>query len=437
VSPPPSSSSSHVATSMSAAARRMGSSPFRPAGPHSTCERRAVLSRSIRDVRPWALPSRAVRWLTPLIVGCLLLSGCASSPSTASAGARPSGPPSLRTEPSPAGRSGAFLAIDPDSGDVVLYGGLGGVSGGGPGRGGHPVFLHDTWVWHGGGWRRVGGDQMPTVASGVMGADPSTDSIVLAGADDRGNRTDNSGGPFIGFSTWVLRDGIWRRAANSTGPGATFSPAGLAYDAHLGGNVLFGASVPASVGGPDVAVPQAWTWRDQAWRLTWEGAPVADPLLLPRYVAEGSDGRIVGVAALRPRPDSNQLVGTTEVWDDRAGWRSSGVAWTPASITNLVGLAGGGLLAFGSPDQRAGEPPSSSQRAYRLTGTTWLPQSDGPEPSARSWAAMAASKAVATAYLFGGSPVTSGPLDPSAGPPLADLWRWSADGWSRIWSEPR
>lgn len=108
----------------------------------------------------------------------------------------------------PSPRHGAVAAFDDALGEVVLFGGNGGLS--------------DTWAWNGTRWRRIDAGAVPGRYNAAASAGaPGLPVLRFGGWDGRRRQSD----------TWTLRSGVWVRPF-SRGP--TPSPrnhAAMTYDA--------------------------------------------------------------------------------------------------------------------------------------------------------------------------------------------------------------
>jgi hypothetical protein len=167
---------------------------------------------------------------------------------------------------SPPGRSGAAMAYDQASGQLVLFGGLGD----------HYGELDDTWTWNGSEWTQVDDADDPgcttTCTSGtsspvgsvtpVMAYDQASDQLVLFGGDD-----------YSGNSTWVWSGTTWTQVDDAGDPGCTNSCSssppsrsggGFDYDPALGALVLFGGLGSGNLN-------DTWAWNGSAWSQIDDG----------------------------------------------------------------------------------------------------------------------------------------------------------------------
>ena len=115
-------------------------------------------------------------------------------------------------------------------------------------------LLDDTWAYDGTDWSEVGGAGPPARLSHAMAYDPETAHVVMYG----GNVSSTQDTELVD-DTWVLDGATWTQVAMNAGP----PPRGLhalAYDAALGGVIVFGGSGPI---GENLA--DAWHLRGTEW----------------------------------------------------------------------------------------------------------------------------------------------------------------------------
>ena len=123
------------------------------------------------------------------------------------------------------GRDGASMAYDSATGQMVLFGGVGGGS-----------SSHSTWTWDGTAWtERSTPDSPPAFGNPSMAYDAATSQLVLVGESTEGGSA---------HQTWTygipshLRTN-WTLAAPATSPPAR-NGAAMAFDSATGQMVLFG-----------------------------------------------------------------------------------------------------------------------------------------------------------------------------------------------------
>jgi hypothetical protein len=227
------------------------------------------------------------------------------------------------------------MTYDASSGYVVLFG------------------QGETWEYVGGLWAQLTPAQSPpNCAECSMAYDPLEGAVVLAV------------GYATGVWTWEFANGTW---TNMT-PGVTGSPPGgpanpIAYDAALGGVVLFGTYV----NGPSYLTNETWLFAGHGWsELSGAGPP-------PRWQA--------------------------------------GVAFDPAS-DGLVLFGGATLTGTGT-----------SGATWTLEGTTWSRASPMQSPPPRAGASLAFAPSGGSGLLFGGGDQPDGSACvASCGD---DWWTWT------------
>lgn len=153
---------------------------------------------------------------------------------------------------SPKARSGASMAYDAATGQLVLFGGLLG----------NTVVLGDTWTWDGLTWIR----QHPVTSPrnreyASMAYDTASSQLVLFGGDFLSSRG-------FGDDTWTWDGASWTQQQPTSSPTARRAAA-MADDPAIGKIVLFG--------GEDVTatlLDDTWSWNGTTWR---QRHPVTSP----------------------------------------------------------------------------------------------------------------------------------------------------------------
>lgn len=142
-----------------------------------------------------------------------------------------------RGGPSPSPRHGAVAAWDATIGEVVLFGGNGGMS--------------DSWAWNGTRWRRLDAGAVPGRynAAAATGAD-GLPVLRFGGWDGRRRHGDS----------WVLSDGAWRRMFDRVSRPAARNHAAMTYDSVRRRFVMVGGHDGHRVFG-DVWEADARGWR--------------------------------------------------------------------------------------------------------------------------------------------------------------------------------
>ena len=155
----------------------------------------------------------------------------------------------------PSARAFAQAAFDAGDGSVVLFGG------GSASDGGRWAVANDTWTFHAGSWTNrtawASGAAPPARMMGSAASDPAEGGVVLFGG--------TSGGPSGAPSgeTWQYLGGGWSNLTGRAGPGPSpRDAAAMAFDARLGGVLLFGGSA-AGGGAPN---GETWAFEQGTWQ---------------------------------------------------------------------------------------------------------------------------------------------------------------------------
>ncbi len=148
---------------------------------------------------------------------------------------------------SPSVRSGAVLAYDPATDQLVLFGGYNG-----------SAWLADTWTWTGTTWSQLAPATSPTGRTAAsFGYDSSSGQMLLFGGQAAASTYDQD--------TWTWSGTTWTALSPATKPAAR-EESTLAYDTSSGQMVLFGGWNGSS------AVNDTWNWTGSNWALLSPGA---------------------------------------------------------------------------------------------------------------------------------------------------------------------
>jgi hypothetical protein len=288
----------------------------------------------------------------------------------------------------PSGRSGAMMAYDAATGQVVLFGGTN--------YGG--VLNDDTWTWNGTNWTQQSPANVPPARQdATMAYDAATGQVVLFGG--WGN-----GGPRSDTWTW---DGTnWTEQSPANVPPAR-AGAMMAYDAATGQVVLFGG-----LDSSWYPVNDTWTWNGTNWT---KQSPTTSPSA--RGYATMAYDAATGQVVLFGGFDSSGYVNDT--------WTGNGTNWTKQSpatspsakevyshmayYTTMAYDAATGqmVLFFGSSDSAL-----DVKQTWTWNGTNWAKQSPATSPSSVA-PTMAYDAATGQMVLFGGEGI---------GGDLSDTW---------------
>lgn len=276
----------------------------------------------------------------------------------------------------PPERSDAAMAFDPETGQVVMFGGLGANG-----------SLGDTWIWSGTVWTEVHPQSSPLTRFGAsMVYDPRLHGLVLfGGSPDQPISASQQGNL---DATWLWTGTGWSRidtvhtptANNLSGIGVLGA---MAYDAATGRVMLLTAATGIHL---EACSEQTWTFDGSDWHL----ADPADalPASVVTVVDEPSTGHVIAVLHAR-------------------------AAVAPA------GLAGTSCAA-GSPAARA----LTESSTWRWTGSDWTEISSGTEPEGSALAIAANGIAVELSPVSGEATVVSDTNE--------ELWSWTGARWSAV-----
>jgi len=243
----------------------------------------------------------------------------------------------------PPGRFGASGAFDPQTSEVMLFGG----------RLESGDAANDTWAWNGITWRELAtGSKGPPPGEGsAMAWDSAADEMVLITAVSEG-----------GAGNWTWRGDQWVNQMSSYFPNAAFV-SGLAFDPVTRSLLAVGCcQSPTSAGGT----------IDTTWRL--DGGRWRQLVLAPNPPAAGSS------LVLDPALDrlvlcscDGFLTSQPEMWMwTGTAWASLRIAPAPVRLgIEVADVDRHRLLILGSQNQAA-----SPIHIWALTGSTWQ-QLDG------------------------------------------------------------
>ena len=205
---------------------------------------------------------------------------------------------------SPVPRESVGMAYDAARGQVVLFGGSGGVR-----RYGVHDF-GDTWTWDGSDWtqQHPAHSPSPRLAMG-MAYDAALGEVVLFGGSD---------GAILG-DTWTWDGTDWSKKSPAHTPSPRWGM-GMAYDAARGHVVAFGGH-----GSADFA--DTWTWDGTDWTQRSPAHSPSHHRQLMGMAYDSGSGRVVlfGGAFV---PHHVQLLDDTWTWDG-TDWTQKSPAHSP------------------------------------------------------------------------------------------------------------
>jgi hypothetical protein len=281
---------------------------------------------------------------------------------------------------SPTGRSGASMAVDPATGQVVLFGGADG----------NGALPRDTWLWNGTDWARERTLHSPPGRQrATMAADPATGQIVLFGGEDQDG--------FSRADTWVWTGSDWLREHPAHRPAGRVEGT-MGVDPLSGRVVLFGGL--DSHGNP---LGGTWIWTGSDWSVQ---RPAHRPPARGGAMMAGDSptGQLVLFGGF-DEPGTTGLASDTWVWNG-TDWSRRFPAHHPAprgSAAMATDPVTGHPVLFGGISCST-TPCYGSYVAdtWTWTGTDWAREHPASCPSARENAAMTGDPVTGQLLLYGG-----------------------------------
>jgi hypothetical protein len=285
-------------------------------------------------------------------------------------------PANQESRGTPAERTGAAMAYDPETGQVVMFGGLG-----------DNGSLGDTWIWNGTDWTQQLLSSGPVSRFGAsMVYDAKLHGLVLFGGEpDQPISTSQQSNL---RATWLWKGSEWRRIDTLHTP----TPNGLtgigvlgamAYDAATGNVVLV-----TSASGIHFEACSAATWAFDGsdWRLEDPASPL--PASVVAVVDEPQTGHVIAV--LSPRS-----------------------ALAPAGFAT-IGCAAHSFAARALP----------MSSTWRWTGSNWVDVSSGTEPQGSALEIASNGTSVGLDTVSGASMVVTDNNE--------QLWTWNGSRWTEV-----
>lgn len=252
-----------------------------------------------------------------------------------------------RMVPSPPARWFSSMAYDPQTAEIVLFGG----------QVGSPqsttASVNDTWVWVNSRWRRVRSSVPPPPRyESTMAYSPRSKAIILFGGT-------NTTRALVFGDTWEW-NGHWTQLHPATSPPARFG-AQMALDVQTGDDVLFGGVGGAPHGSTARPLDDTWEWTGTNWVQL--SSPIAPPPISGGAMAWSTIGKTLVLFGRPPDHSSGPSVQT---------WLWNGTAWTrwtsqrhPSRRTFPIeaSLGRGGVLLYGG---------LATIRAVGTQRQTWL-----------------------------------------------------------------
>ena len=300
------------------------------------------------------------------VIAGAIAGGVAIASSSSASFAAVAGPPGT-----PSARSDATIGYDPDTKQVVMFGGMGDYG-----------SLGDTWVFSDSTWRQEHTSQAPAArGDAAMVFDPKLRALVLFGGWATGNAGDLN-------STWLWTGNAWDRRTTATVPYGIYDQTTLqqdhmAYDAATGNVVMVG--IPGELEYQSCSA-ETWTFDGTDWHLQHPTTEL--PSSETAIVDDPQTGHVLAVLTARDAVDN---------------------------------VRGSQSCPVGSPEARA----LSGSSTWRWTGSTWIQVSAGSEPGG----AVDGSEPNNTLQSLQGVVGTS---MLATGVATEVLWSWNGIGWSEV-----
>lgn len=300
------------------------------------------------------------------------------------------------TSPSP--RFWASLAYDSATSQLVLFGGAGANG-----------FNDDTWSWNGTNWTEEETSPNPTAREGAsMAFDPATSQLILFGGWN---------GSSLLSTTWAWNGSNWAKLSPSTSPPARFL-APMAFDTASNELVLYGG------GGTSSILSDVWTWSGNQWtELATEptadqdfaGSLVFDPETTDLFLYGGYDNASPG----------GFLSGIWALTDSSLDQLSITAPPSRANATMVYDSQTSQVVLFGGSPS-TGKPSDSTWVYGYASGSSY------------NWTHLSASGPVlalaASAYEpSNGELVVYGGVSSVAHDALTDnTWEWNGTSWTQL-----
>lgn len=339
------------------------------------------------------------RWGVAIVALAALAAGCGrSGPAAPSSSATTQTTTSPKAYATPPGRSGAAMAYDLRSHELVMYGGSAGFA--------QARVLNDTWAWDGKGWTPRNPRTVPTVQNPSMTYDAANGELLMVGSEATGQTRRN----FV----WSWKGGDWVQQFVWTSPGCGKSCPPSTALPFAAGTVHYDSAhsrVLMLTGGPGGPGNETWTWDGTKWNQV----PTAHrPTLLSCCVTlDHATGHLLALGYDGAWGGINRL------------WVFDGSDWTLSSTLTPTGDAmmiddpsTGSPLLIRSND-RAGNP---SPGTWSWNGNVWQ-RLEVTSPLFLSGSSLGYDAADNQVILFGGRD--------AYGNVVSDTWVWNGRTWGK------
>ena len=241
---------------------------------------------------------------------------------------------------SPPARTEAAMAFDPQSKQLVLFGGYSASE----------KNLSDTWDWTGSTWEKLKPAESPTPRHDAsLGYDPASRRLILFGGSTQFN-----GGP-MKSNTWAWNGSSWSKLAPKTSP-PSLAASALAWDSSSDQLILFGGDSSSDYQAND----ETWLWTGSTWNLL---SPQTSPA-----------GRWRAAMSMDTGDKQLVLFGGygTDLVDLSDTWSWNGTTWTNASpATSPTPRADAALGYFGASTSQLVLFGGSEDQGSDLLNDTW------------------------------------------------------------------
>ena len=400
-------------------------------------ELRGYLERRASRVRPMriAWPSEesrstlkavALGVVVALVVGGAIVAGFALHLSRSQGPVAPS-TGVVGVAGTPPARCCAAMGYDPETGQVIMFGGLG-ING----------ALGDTWVWTGTGWIRPRLTLSPHSRAGAsMVFDQRLHALVLIGGSPdapvgASERADLA-------ATWLWTGTEWKKLRTAHAPAADFLTQSIggpiAYDAVTGRVVIVTTQNQTHLA---ACSTETWTFDGSDWRR--EQPTAALPASVAALVDEQQTGHVIAVLAPRSALVPHGFLSTTcpagsdaaRALPSSSTWRWTGTTWAEASAGtepdgSRLEASNGMYVGLDTVSGRTMVFTDDDEKLWSWDGARWSALStSGIGPAPRSYSMQSVDRA-GHIVLYGGAGEPIGPL--------YDTWVWDGAHWSQ-WAGP-
>jgi hypothetical protein len=317
----------------------------------------------------------------------------------------------------PLARADASVGYDPDTRQVVLFGGQGSAD-----------QLGDTWVWDGSVWRpEITAQSPPSRVDAPMVFDPKLHALVLFGGVPGSPAGDDG-------ATWLWTGRAWERRATAHNPA---SVQGELFDDHLAYDAATGLVVLIAAPGAlefEACSDDTWTFDGNDWHQEHPATPL--PASAATLVNESQTGHVVAVVTARdavdnPRGGQSCAVGSNEAraLPGSSTWRWTGSNWVQVAAGTEPGGADvgdtpvayfSGLLTVSGTSMIATQ---NTESLWSWTGSRWIDVPGSATGSPLTSQSALSLDGRGRVVLFGGATQPNGPDH-------QDTWTWDGTQWS-------